>query len=87
MLLAERAGVPLAEFNYWGKSEDKDSHIGKIGHAYLEHNLVLADIRLWFEQQATQASCTIETWLDYFDLNATWKTERVSDSIISTSAR
>ena len=67
-MLAEHAGVPLAEFNYWGKSEDKDSHIGKIGHAYLEHNLVLVDIRLWFEQQVAQAGCSIENWLDYFDL-------------------
>jgi len=76
VLLAERAGMPLAEFNYWGKSEDKDSHVSKIGHAYLEHNLVLADIRLWFEQQASQAGFKIETWLDYFDLHAKWKTER-----------
>lgn len=77
VLLSERAGVPLTEFNYWGKSEDKDSHIGSVGHAYLEHNLVLVDIRLWFEHQAPHANCTIATWLDYFDLRASWKTERV----------
>jgi len=78
VLLAERIGMQFTEFNYWGKSEDKDSHVGTIGHAYLEHNLTLADIRLWFEQQAIKVGCTIETWLDYFDLNATWKTERVA---------
>jgi len=78
VLLAEHAGVPLAEFNYWGRSEDKDSHIGKIGHAYLEHNLVLSDIRLWLEEQAMKAGFMIETWLDYFDLHSTWKTERVA---------
>lgn len=77
VLLSERASVSLAEFNYWGKSEDRDSHIGSVGHAYLEHNLTLADIRLWFERQAANANCTIATWLDYFDLRSSWKTERV----------
>jgi hypothetical protein len=78
VLLSERAGKPLSDFNYWGKSEDRDSHIGKVGHAYLEHNLVLSDIRIWFEKQATENGCSIEKWLDYFDLRAYWKTERVT---------
>lgn len=77
VLLAERAGVPLKDFNYWGKTVDRDSHIGSVGHAYLEHNLTLTEIRLWFEHQAAQANCNIVTWLDYFDLHASWKTERV----------
>jgi hypothetical protein len=83
VLISERDGKPLSEFNYWGKSEDRDSHIGIVGHAYLEHNLVLSDIRIWFEQQATQANCTLETWLDYFDLRPYWKTERVAIQLTS----
>lgn len=77
VLLAERSNVPPSEFNYWGKSEDKDSHIGHVGHAYLEHSLTLADIRLWFEQQVVKVGCHVGMWLDDFDLRASWKTERV----------
>lgn len=77
VLLAERTSTPLTDFNYWGKTEDQDSHIGSVGHAYLEHNLTLADIRLWFERQPKLIGYDIETWLDYFDLRASWKTERV----------
>jgi hypothetical protein len=43
----------------------------------LEHNLTLSDIRLHLEQAANVAGVGIETWLDYVDLRASWKTERV----------
>jgi hypothetical protein len=85
VFLAERTGIAMAEFNYWGKSEDRDSHIGSVGHSYLEHNLTLSDIRLWFEQQAQQAKCEIESWQDYFDLRASWKTERVAIKLTETA--
>jgi hypothetical protein len=75
--LAERLNVTHQNFNYWGKSEDRDSHRSKVGHAHLEHNLLLADFRMALERQATAAGCQIATWLDYFDLLPTWKTERV----------
>jgi hypothetical protein len=78
VILAEQRNVPHVTFNYWGKSEDRDSHRTNIGHAHLEHNLMLTDIRMEFERQAKAANCQIETWLDYFDLRASWKTERVT---------
>jgi hypothetical protein len=78
VLLAERADTSLANLTYWGKSEDRDSHVSKIGHAYLEHNLTLSDIRLWLEHAAGHAGIGIATWLDYLDLRPSWRTERVS---------
>jgi hypothetical protein len=77
VLLAERAGMPLVDFSYWGKAEDRDSHVSKLGHAYLEHNLTLSDIRLHLEQAADHAGVKVVTWLDYLDLRPSWKTERV----------
>lgn len=82
VVLARRANIRWPEFNYWGKGDDRDSHVRHLGHAYLEHNLVLADIRLWFEAQAGRAGCEIAVWKDYLDLRATWKTQRV---VIHTS--
>ena len=76
--LALRQGMPHSNFNYWGKSEDRDSHRSRIGHAHLEHSLLLADIRMTFERQAEAAGAQIVTWADHFDLIPSWKSERVT---------
>lgn len=76
-VLAQKAGTAYKEFNYWGKAEDETSHVTKLGHSYLEHALLLADLRKRFEQKAIEAGCTIEKWLDYLELRKWWKTERV----------
>ena len=75
--LAQRASVPVQQVNYWGRAEDADSHVTQVGHSYLEHALLLAEIRKLFEQQASAAGCQIDTWLDYLELQKSWKTERV----------
>ncbi len=75
--LAAQANVPAAQVNYWGQSEDADSHVTQVGHSYLEHALLLADIRQRFEMLAQAAGCRIDTWLDYLELQKSWKTERV----------
>ena len=76
-VLAQRSNIHVSRFNYWGRGEDADSHVTQVGHSYLEHALLLTDIRKAFEQQARAAGCRIETWLDYLELQKTWKTERV----------
>jgi hypothetical protein len=77
VVLAQRQKVPTAQINYWGKGEDADSHVTKVGHNYLEHALLLANIRRTLEQQAQAAGCRIERWVDYLELQKSWKTERV----------
>lgn len=81
-LLAECEGVPYAEFNYWGKTEDQDSRAGIVGHAHLEHNLLLASVRMHFETEAPRAGVRIHSWLDSFDLRMSWKTERVRIEVL-----
>ena len=75
--LAQERNLSLAQFNYWGKAEDKDGRVTKLGHSYLEHNLLLADIRMAFEHKVAAVDAAIPTWLDYHDLRQSWKTERV----------
>jgi hypothetical protein len=77
VVLAQRNKVPATQINYWGKGEDTDSHVTKVGHNYLEHALLLADIRQRLEQWAQAAGCQIEQWVDYLELQKSWKTERV----------
>ena len=76
-LLAECEGIPYAEFNYWGKTEDKFNRIGVVGHSHLEHNLLLASGRMHFEAEAPKANAKILLWLDSFDLRPSWETQRV----------
>lgn len=77
VVLAQRDHQPVSQVNYWGRGEDADSHVTQVGHSYLEHALLLADIRKRFERQACAAGCTIATWMDYLELQKSWKTERV----------
>jgi len=76
-VLAEQAGEQGSSLHYWGKADDETSHVTTLGHSYLEHALLLADIRKEFERKVNDAGCTIETWLDDLDLRKLWKTERV----------
>ena len=76
ILLAQMTTISVDKFNYWGKAEDKEGRATKLGHSYLEHNLLLADIRMAFERKVTEAGMVIPTWLDYHDLRPSWKTER-----------
>ncbi len=75
-LLADEQGLPLRQFTYWRKSDDRDSQYSLVTDQFIEHMVTLADIRIAVEQAAASAGCTIEVWRDEVDLRKqqTWDT-------------
>jgi hypothetical protein len=67
-LLAGRTGVPLQEFRYWGRGDDKDARRTQVRPEFLEHGLVLAETRIAIEQSARRLGALIECWRDDLEL-------------------
>ena len=67
-LLAEQAGVPVGQFHYWGRGDDKDARQTRVQPLFLEHGLALADLRIAIEQSAKRNGCWLEMWLDDVEL-------------------
>lgn len=68
--LADLAGVPLDEFTYWGKGDDRDRHPTRVTDYFLEHALALSEFRMAMEQAVVRNQCRIERWLDDVDMRA-----------------
>jgi hypothetical protein len=67
-MLADEIVTPLAHFDYWGKGDDRDGHQTQVGPVYLEHLVLLADIRVALERAATNAGCSLPLWQDEWDI-------------------
>jgi Replication-relaxation len=81
-LLAQRTGISIREFRYWGWGDDKDARRTRVHPEYLEHGLALADVRHAVEQSATRHGWQIETWLDDLDLRHDQNWDTVEAAII-----
>jgi len=66
--LADETAMTLTHFDYWGKGDDRDGHQTEVGPVYLEHLVMLADIRIAIERAAARAGCTISLWRDEWDI-------------------
>lgn len=75
--IASRQGITPGTIAYWGQGDDRDWRPTKISQDYLEHMLTGAKLRQLFEMAAEKSGAVIEQWQDDFDLQPTWKTERV----------
>ncbi len=83
----ELAGVqrlPLSEFWYWGKHDDKH-HIGMtdVGFVYLNHTLAINDVRIAIIKAVQSHDYQIETWIDDTSL----KSQEMKDYVTIERAR
>jgi hypothetical protein len=62
--LAQRSGVPISQFHYWGRGDDKDSRRTQVQPLFLEHGIALADVRIAIEQASVKNDVCIEAWRD-----------------------
>lgn len=67
-LLADEHLTDLTHFDYWGRGDDRDGHQTEVGPMYLEHLVLLADIRIALEQAATTSNCNVPLWRDEWDI-------------------
>lgn len=81
-ILAERQGLEPGQVAYWGKGDDIDWHPTRVGPHYIDHALLLADVRLMVEKAAMKSGCSIDKWIDQVDLLPTWKQERVTIELL-----
>jgi hypothetical protein len=80
-LLAQQVGVPVGQFHYWGRGDDKDSRRTQVQPLFLEHGLALADVRIAIEQASMKNGVGIEVWRDDVEL----RHARDWDSVTVTS--
>lgn len=66
--LAEQKGLPLHEFHYWGRGDDKDARRTQVQPLFLEHGLELAEVRLAVELSTLRHDLKIEAWQDEVEL-------------------
>lgn len=67
-IVADEHLTDLTHFDYWGKGDDRDGHQTEVGPVYLEHLVLLADIRIALERAATTAGCDVPLWRDEWDI-------------------
>jgi hypothetical protein len=56
--------VPVGQFRYWGRGDDKDSRRTQVQPLFLEYGLALADVRIAIEQAARSNHVFVEMWRD-----------------------
>jgi len=76
-MLAESRGMTGETIAYWGRGDDKDWHPTRLSPQSVDHMLLGAKLRLIFEQASEKARAVVSDWKDQYDLQPTWKTERV----------
>jgi hypothetical protein len=81
-LLAERTGTSLRQFFYWGRGDDTDARKTQVTPLFLEHGLILADVRMALEKATIANDCTIELWRDEAEFRHTreWDTVVIEPS-------
>jgi len=66
--MAGELGIPLAALSYWRTKPKKHDTGAFVHHLYLEHMLMLSEIRMTIEQQVATAGCAIPVWRDEVDV-------------------
>jgi hypothetical protein len=80
-LLAAEMGTTPAQLSYWGKGSDKDHRPTDVSLFFLEHTLLINDVRLAITLAAEKKGYRVEQWLDDTQL----KSQEMKDYVTVSS--